>query len=159
MKTQKAIKILNEQSEKLKKLELFTTHNWTVETRTYLTEFFGKDSYQSEHFRMNMMDIKSDQKKEQIIDFLNDCVNIISNRGLYKPPTENWFSKLPNWLFSLGLTALFGLGIVIGNVTNDKQNFELRQENKELKNKLLSIPTDSISNQDKDLSNKPKQKN
>jgi hypothetical protein len=156
MKKKKAILILNQQSDKLKKLELFTTHNWTVETRTYLTEFFGKESYQTEHFRMNLTDIKSDQKKEQVIDFLNNCANIISNKGLHKPSTENWFSKLPNWLFSLGLTALFGLGIVIGNVTNDKQNFELRQENKELKNKLLSIPADSITNK-KDLSNKPKQ--
>jgi hypothetical protein len=82
MKKQKAIRILKEQSEKLKPLEILNTHNWTVETQTYLSEFFGKQSYQSEHFRMNLTDIRSERKKEQIISFLNDCSNIISNKGL-----------------------------------------------------------------------------
>ncbi|WP_370479834.1 hypothetical protein [Tamlana flava] len=156
MKTQKAIKILNEQSEKLKKLELFTTHNWTVETRTYLTEFFGKESYQAEHFRMNLTDIKSDQKKEQIIDFLNDCVNIISNKGLYKPPTENWFSKLPNWAINLGLPALCFISFSVGILFTNNNNSELRKENSELKEQLLLISSDTIPNNHKDLSDKPK---
>ena len=139
MKNKKAISILTEQSEKLKKLELFTTHNWTVETRTYISEFFGKESYQAEHFRMNLTDIKSEQKKEQIISFLNDCINIISNKGLYKPPTENWFSKLPDWTINLGLPALCFISFGVGILFTNNNNSELRKENTELKNKLLLI--------------------
>ena len=156
MKSKKAIRILTEQSDKLKQLKLFTTHNWTVETRTYLTEFFGKESYQSEHFRMNLTDIKSDQKKEQVIDFLNNCVNIISNKGLYKPDTENWFSKLPNWIINLGLPALCFISFGIGILFTNNNNYDLRKENSELKEKLLLISSDSITNQHKNLSNKPK---
>jgi hypothetical protein len=156
MKKQKAIRILTEQSEKLKPLEILTTHNWTVETQTYLSEFFGKQSYQSEHFRMNLTDIRSERKKEQIISFLNDCSNIISNKGLYKSPTENWFSKLPDWIINLGLPALcfisFGTGILFTN----NNNLELRNENKKLKEQLLLISSDSITNQQENLSNKPK---
>jgi hypothetical protein len=142
MKKQKAIRILKEQSEKLKPLEILNTHNWTVETQTYLSEFFGKQSYQSEHFK--------------IISFLNDCSNIISNKGLYKSPTENWFSKLPDWIINLGLPALcfisFGTGILFTN----NNNLELRNENKKLKEQLLLISSDSITNQQEKMSNKPK---
>jgi hypothetical protein len=156
MKKQKAIQILQEQSEKLKPLDMFEAHNWTIETRTYLSSFFGKESYQSEHFRMHLLDIKTENKKIKVISFLNDCVNIISNNGLYKPPTENWFSKLPNSIINLGLPALcfvsFGLGIVF--TTNN--NYELRNENINLKDKLLLISSDTITNQHKNLSNKPK---
>jgi hypothetical protein len=156
MKKQKAIRILKEQSEKLKPLEILNTQNWTVETQTYLSEFFGKQSYQSEHFRMNLTDIRSERKKEQIISFLNDCSNIISNKGLYKSPTENWFSKLPDWIINLGLPALcfisFGTGILFTN----NNNLELRNENKKLKEQLLLISSDSITNQQEKMSNKPK---
>jgi hypothetical protein len=156
MKNKKAISILIEQSEKLKRLELFTTHNWTVETRTYLTEFFGKESYQSEHFRMNLTDIKSEQKKDQIISFLSDCINIISNKGLYKQPTENWFSKLPDWTINLGLPALCFISFGVGILFTNNNNSELRKENSTLKEKLLLISSDTITNNYKNLSNKQK---
>lgn len=156
MKVKKAISILTEQSEKLKQLELFTTHNWTVETQTYLSEFFGKGSYQSEHFRMNLTDIKSNEKKEKIISFLNDCINIISNKGLYKSPKSNFLSTIPDWLLSLIIPALVVLGTLLGKYLSDVQNIELKRENKILLNKLSVSPTDSITNKDKDLSNKPK---
>jgi hypothetical protein len=145
MKRKKAISILIEQSEKLKHLEVFTTHNWTIETRTYLAEFFGKESYQSEHFRMNLMDIKSEQKKEQIISFLSDCVNIISNKGLYKPETENWFSKLDDWTINLGLPALCFISFGIGILFTNNNNSELRNENSILKEKLLLVSSSKIS--------------
>jgi hypothetical protein len=154
MKKQNAIRLLTEQSEKLKTLEIFTTDNWTVETKTYLSEFFGKQSYQSEHFRMNLTDIKSERKKEQIISFLNDCSNIISNNGLYKPPTENWFFKLPDWTINLGLPAICFISFTLGVLFTNNNNSELRNENRILKEKLLLISSDSITN--KNLSNKPK---
>ena len=156
MRNKKAISILKEQSEKLKKLELFTTHNWTVETRTYISEFFGKESYQSEHFRMNFTDIKSEQKKEQINSFLNDCINIILNKGLYKPQTDNWFSKLPDWIINLGLPALCFISFGIGILFTNNNNYELRKENSYLKKKLLLISSDTITNKNKNLSGKPK---
>jgi hypothetical protein len=146
---------VNEQSEKLKKIEIYKTQNWIVETRTYLTLFFGKTSYQSEHFRMNS-NISSENKREEIINFLNDCVNIISNKGIYKTPTENWFSKLPNWIINLGLPALCFISFGIGVLFTNNNNYELRVENKKLKEKLLLISSDRITNQNKNLSNNPK---
>ena len=150
MKTKKAINILNEQSEKLKPIELFKTQNWVIETSTYLSLFFGKESYQSEYFRLNC-DIKSERKKKYLISFLNDCVNIISNNGLYKKPTENWFSKLPDWTINLGLPAVCFISFTLGVLFTNNNNSELRTENSSLKKQLLLKSSDSISNQHKNL--------
>ncbi|TXD63731.1 hypothetical protein [Polaribacter glomeratus] len=156
MKKEKAIKILTQQSEKLKNIDLSDIRNWDVETKTYLSDFFGKESHQYNHFRMNLTDPRISVQKEKIILFLNDCCNIISNIGLYKPLTENWFSKLPNWIINLGLPALcfisFGTGILFTN----NNNYELRKENSELKEKLSLISSDTITNNHKNLSNNPK---
>ena len=103
-----------------------------------------------------MTDIKSNEKKEKIISFLNDCINIISNKGLYKSPKSNFLSTIPDWLLSLIIPALVVLGTLLGKYLSDVQNIELKRENKILLNKLSVSPTDSITNKDKDLSNKPK---
>jgi hypothetical protein len=100
--------------------------------------------------------ISSENKREEIINFLNDCVNIISNKGIYKTPTENWFSKLPNWIINLGLPALCFISFGIGVLFTNNNNYELRVENKKLKEKLLLISSDRITNQNKNLSNNPK---
>ena len=156
MNNKKAIVILNEQSKKLNQLELFTTYNWTVETQTYLDYFFGRNSYQSEHFRISLTDIKSVQKKEQIISFLNDCINIITNKGIYKPPTENWFSKLPDWAINLGLPALCFISFGVGILFTNNNNSELRKENLTLKKNLLLKSSDTKTDAHKNLSIKVK---
>ncbi|MBA6156473.1 hypothetical protein H3Z83_08110 [Tenacibaculum sp. S7007] len=148
MRKNKAISILENQIKKLGKKENLN-HRWTIETRTYLKEFFGEDSEQLQFLKdFNWKPgIASEPEiyKPTIEKFLYDCISTIKNIGLKKEVTENWFSKIPNWIMSLSLTGLFGLGIVIGNVTNDKQNFELRQENKVLKRELLNKTEDTLS--------------
>lgn len=145
MKKEKAIKILQEQSEKLKPLEILTTHNWTVETQTYLSDFFGKQSHQSEHFRRNLTDIRSERKKEQIISFLNDCSNIISNKGLYSPPKQNILNRIPDWSIIPIISGIFFIGSLFGRYQKDIAFIRMEKRIEILKDSISTISTNKIS--------------
>jgi hypothetical protein len=156
MRKKKAILILNQQSNKLKQLELFTTHNWTVETQAYLSEFFGKSSHESEHFRMNLTDIKSEQKKEKIIDFLNNCVNVISNKGLYKLPKQNILNRIPDWSIIPIITGLFFIGGVFGRYQKDISFIRMEKRIEILRDSIFTISTNNISDKVKPHTNNQK---
>jgi len=157
MKTKKAINILKNQIDKLMDLSLDDNNNsWVVQTSTYIELFFDKDSYQISYFKEKSGYLFKESARKELNAFLNDCIEVISNKGLYKPPTENWFSKLPNWAINLGLPALCFISFSIGVLFTNNNNSELRKENSELKEKLLLISTDTITNQHKNLSDKPK---
>ncbi len=161
MKKRTATGILQKQLLKIPDLSDDNTHLWYNQTCTYIIRFFSKDSYEFKYIKsFDFNDISDDSnisESDSIKDlklYLNNCIETINNIGLNKPPVDNWFSMLPDWLMSLILVALFGLGIIIGNITNDKQNFNLRQDNKELK--LLLSSSDSIANHYKKLSGNQK---
>lgn len=159
MNKKKATSILKNQIDKLESKENLN-HRWTIETRTYLSTFFGQDSEEMNYLKnFNWtpgVASNPEDYKPSIEAFLNDCINTINNIGVKKEPVDNWFSKLPNWAINLGLPALcfisFGVGILFTNNTNS----ELRKENTELKEQLLLIPSDTIPKQHKNLSDKPK---
>ena len=167
MNRKNAARILKTQIEKIDNIHHSEHRLFLDQTKTYIVSFFSKDSHEYDyikHFYFSDFSVitKGSTRKSNTIDdlknelkkFLTNCIETINNIDLYKPPIDNWFSKLPDWLMSLILTTLFGLGIVIGNVTSDKQNFKLRQDNKELRSLLKS--SDSISNHYKKLSGNPK---
>lgn len=87
MKKRKAISILQNQIDKLDVKENLN-HQWTIETRTYLTKFFGQDSEQLNylknfHWTPNVASNPEDFKPA-IKSFLKDCINTINNIGLKK---------------------------------------------------------------------------
>lgn len=161
MRKDKAIKILKTQSEKLNDVNNLD-NLWSIETRTYIEKFFGQDSEQLKYVKEFKWrpSVSSEPVlyRPTMVKFLNNCIETISNIGVYKPPTENWFSKLPNWSINLGLPALCFVSFGIGVLFTTNNNYELRKENSELKEKLSFISSDTITNQHKNLSDKPKQK-
>ncbi|WP_440067372.1 hypothetical protein [Tenacibaculum discolor] len=148
MKKAKAISILQKQIDKLE-FEENLNNRWTIETRTYLSTFFGDESEQHKHlenFRWKPS-FGSDPReyKHHISSFLKDCINTINNIGIKKDPVDNWFAKLPDWAINLGLPALCFISFGIGVVFTNNNNSELRKENLELKKRIKLVSSDSIS--------------
>jgi hypothetical protein len=106
--------------------------------------------------RSRYLDKTEYEKLKNIKGFLNDCISVISNIGVYKKPINNWFYQLPNWVITLSLTALCFVSFGIGILFTTNNNSELRNENSKLKEKLINIPSDTISDNHKNLKNKPK---
>tara|TARA_R110002049_G_scaffold308704_1_gene513536 strand:- start:870 stop:1352 length:483 start_codon:yes stop_codon:yes gene_type:complete len=160
MNKKKAISIIQNQINKLESSKDNRTYSWIIETRTYIESFFGEKSHQSDYFKYyswsNSPNFNPDEQEKNTIHYLKDCINTINNLGLYKAPVENWFSKLPNWAINLGLPALCLISFSLGILFTNNDNKELRSENKKLKNELLLISSDTITNQHKNLSNNPK---
>ena len=156
MRKGKAINILTEQSDKLKNIDLSDTRNWAAETKNYLSYFFGKESHQYIHFKNNLTDSRVAFKKDKVISFLNDCCNIISNIGLYKPPTENWFSKLPDWSIIPIITSLIFIGSVLGRYQKDIAFIRMEKRIETLKDSIIIISTNKISYKVKKHTDKPK---
>lgn len=161
MKKQKAINIIQNQINKLDN-DKFYAESWLIETRHYLNSFFGENSQQERYFKdftfgiMYPGDVSKKEKIDRSKIFLKDCINTIQNVGLKKEPSSNFLSKIPSWLLTLILTGLFALAIMLGQILSDRQNLELKQENKELKEILSYKSTDSIANKIKDKGNQKK---
>jgi|AntRauTorckE5430_2_1112549.scaffolds.fasta_scaffold00968_5 hypothetical protein len=162
MKKNKAILIIQNQIDKSSD-EDNRNESWLIETKTYIFEFFGNNSEQSNFLksftwiqRSRYLDKTEYEKLKNIKGFLNDCISVISNIGVYKKPINNWFYQLPNWVITLSLTALCFVSFGIGILFTTNNNSELRNENSKLKEKLINIPSDTISDNHKNLKNKPK---
>ncbi|MCG8786471.1 hypothetical protein G1K52_11940 [Tenacibaculum finnmarkense] len=165
MKTKKAIETIEFQIRKIDNLSTSNLDSWKIQTETFLHSFLKKKEYTHKIKNFYLSDVNAsvfdrtpkseNELKTEMKDFLNDCLFTLSTLGIKKEPIENWFSKLPNWLINLGLPALcfvsFGLGILFTN----NNNYELKKENSKLKKSLLK-PSDTITNQHKYLSSKPK---
>ena len=140
MRKKAAISILKNQISKLDDSSNHT-ESWIIETHTYIEKFFGEKSRQGQFFQSVSfkpypgfsVQLKITETKKH----LEDCANTIKNVGLHKPPKNNFFSQLPDWLLVLILTALASVSFLIGKYTSDLQNIELRRENSELKSNQI----------------------
>jgi len=165
MKNKTAINIIKRQIVKLSKTSGEDLYLWQNQTCTYILSFFNDNSYEYSYIKnytffeaaqrgRNSEPKSLDKIRKELNLFLNNCIETINDLGLYKPPVDNWFSKLPNWLINLGLPTLCFISFSFGILFTNNNNRELINENKKLNNKLLLISSDSISNKYKGLSNK-----
>ena len=105
MKLKQAIKILEEQKQKVLNPEYPNNDEWIVQTASYIKDFFGINS--SEYFRIanfkwsiKVINTTSNddrkyflkEKKENIVLFLDNCKRTLKNKGLFKEPKKNIFS-------------------------------------------------------------------
>jgi len=125
----------------------------------FVANIFGKNSFQYDRFyraSFNEDNEKYNKEiKEKLIKVLNDGIDTIKHFGAYKEPKPNFLARIPNWLLGILITGLFTLAIMIGQILSDRQNFDLKQENKELKERLSSIPSKSISDKKENKSSQP----
>lgn len=125
MRKKKAIKILEEQKQKVLNPEYPNDQEWIFETASYIKDFFGFNSTEYTwiaqfkwHVEYSNHDFISDEeikqtlkeKPEKVIRFLDNCKRILENKGLFKEPKKNWVSEKSN--FEL-LGIIFGICVFV----------------------------------------------
>lgn len=106
MRKKKAIKILEEQRQKVLNPHYQNTQEWIFETASYIKNFFGVKSAEYawiSQFKwyvktegtddVNNKEINTmlDKKPKRVILFLDNCKLILENKGLYKAPKKKLF--------------------------------------------------------------------
>ncbi len=148
MNLKKAIKIIEEQKQKVLNSENSNNNEWIVETASYIKEYFGFESVEYSRiaqfkWHIKIDDICSDdeikkllsKKEKDIILFLNNCQSTLKNKGLYKPPKKNWFSDKGNDFIISAIIALIIFGFGIGYWTKEFELFSViinKNDNKSL---------------------------
>lgn len=165
MKRSNAITILKSQKEKLINSSI-KDRIWIIQTSNYIKSFLGEQSDEY-RFIINILSFNpstptKDGRKDNIqmiMDFIDNCIEIIKNKGLYKPPYKNFLQKINNaWLIAI-ITGIISVSFFAGKFTSDLKNVELKQELKSIKDSLTlstAPPSNNISNNDTTKNNKSK---
>lgn len=173
MKVNQALEILKQQKEKLP-VDIETQKTWLTQTAAFIKDFFGLESDQYKFIKNfsfkeqskgsynSFFDVYSpnpnydpSDKQKVAENFIEICIDTLKKKNsLYKEPKTNFLSTLSKEFVWGIIVAIFGAGIVVGHYLTDVKNFELKQDNKVLKDsldKLLKItspinPTNNITN-------------
>lgn len=147
MNKRKAIKILKQQKDKIKKNQ---NNQWIIETASYVKDFFGSDSVEYSwicKFKWSVSFVTIDgekpkwvanamkQKPYEASKFLENCISVLKNKGVYKKPKINFFSEYSNWKVLGILFAVLVFGFWIGYWTKD---FEIFSKGKKYKDSFSS---------------------
>jgi hypothetical protein len=153
MKLSKAVEILLGQKAKLK-TENLRQDTWKTQTASYIEGFFGEKSneytfierfeFYSKTFDSMSASYDTDyhikQNTRTASDFIDNCVDTLKTKGLYRAPKQNFIAQLSEtaiWaIVGLGIPGLLSVGFFFGNLFSDKQNIELRQENRNVRDSL-----------------------
>ena len=163
MTVKKAIFILKAQKDKLDNFDN-KNQNWVFQTASYIKDFFGENSTEFSfisqfHFHVvsSICDSPEDirrwlaEKPVEAERFLDNCIETLQHKGLFKQPKQNFLYRLSDtalWtLIPLIGTGLLSIGFFFGNLYSDKQNIELRQDNKLLKDSLIILKSLSPRNE------------
>ena len=178
MTIKKATEILLNQKKKLT-TENLRQDTWLTQTSSFIKDFFGDTSneyifikdfkFYSKTFDSMSAEYDTNahinRNSREASQFIGNCIDTLNHKGLYKAPKQNFLTRLSEtalWTtLSVGVTGLISIGLFFGNMSSDKQNIELRQENKLLKGSLSifrtsTIPTNQEANSRADtIHNKP----
>jgi hypothetical protein len=158
MNKKKAIRILEEQKQKVLSSEHPNTDEWIFETASYIKEFFGFESTEYSWISQFKWYVKTlppvfggeenikeilDEKPKKVVRFLDNCKRTLENKGLYRKSKNNFLSnkstfELLGILFTIGL---FGFGV--GYWTKKFEVFSVNSRSE----KSISVPsTNSTEN-------------
>jgi len=153
MNTKKAISILLRQKSKLLDKNFYKDENWVFQTASYIKDFFGDNSTEYSFISRFTFTIKvlnvtpADEKRrllaekeESAIKFLDNCIETLQNKGIYKSDKNNFLRNLDNATI-IGLiiffgSTLFGIGYYFGTEKVNKENIELSGQVKILNDSL-----------------------
>ncbi len=156
MNMNKAIEILQKQKLKLDDQNILKDETWVFQTASYIKDFFGENSteysfiskfefkvyftnYQSEQAAVIELNSKTPKAKK----YLENCIETISNKGLYKHPKTNFLTRISEtalWtMISVSFVGLLTVGSLFGNWYSNTQNVELKLYNKKLEDSISTI--------------------
>jgi hypothetical protein len=163
MTVKKAIDILKGQRAKLDDFNN-KNQNWVFQTASYIKDFFGETSTEFSfisqfyfHVVSSNWDSPDDVRRwlaEKPIEartFLDNCIETLQHKGLFRQPKQNFLNRLSDtvlWtIISIAVPGLISIGLFFGNLYADKQNIELRQDNKSLRDSLsvFRISTNQVT--------------
>lgn len=139
-----ALKNFKSQLDAVEGLTYQTSRGWKSYTRDIITNFIGPNSKFLVHYTGALSYFTNEQfferDKLRSREIITQCIRYIEMNGAYKDPNSNFVSRMSEtalWsILSVGVTGLLSAGFYFGNLSSDKQNIELRQEVKVLKDSL-----------------------
>jgi len=167
MKPKQAIKILERQRDRISDPKFPNDETWVFQTTEHIKDFFGESSSQFafiSQFSFSVIGHPStsdekwryelDSKKRKAERFIDTCIETINDKGLYKPPKQNFLAGLGDtWLviiFGTVVPALFFGGVWIGEYRSDIKNIELRRHLQSARDSLSNMTTTIMKNSVKD---------
>ena len=173
-----AIEILTTQHNKVTAddHDFHRTDNWCFQTASYIKDFFGEQSkeynfitrfsfknfHNFESEKSNWLTAELTVHKRQAAKFIDDCIETLTHKGLYKAPKTNFLQRFSDNILVAAITvivpALCWVGFMFGRYTSDVQNFDLRQEVKLLKDSISISRISTINKPDNKtdtLTNRP----
>jgi hypothetical protein len=163
MKLKQAIKILEEQKQKILSSDHTNNRQLIIETGSYVKDFFGLSS--AEFNFVNRFDFNIDfnpkvseknrkivleNKANDFVLFLDNCKRTLENKGLFKEPKNNLLSDKSNaaligTIFTIS-TIVFGIGFYFGTEKINNELIRTENEFTKLKDSLSSTKTFDSTN-------------
>jgi len=156
MTEKNAIKILQNRIESLNDSNIRKDDTWVSLTTSYIEIFFGTNSSEYKtivNFKFTIpfdkyeSEISVKNKRENNIkitkQFLENCIELISNKGFHKPTKTNFLTRISEtalWaMISISFVGLLTVGSLFGNWYSNTQNVELKLYNNKLKDSISTI--------------------
>ena len=167
MNKKKAIRILEEQKQKVLSSDHPNTDEWTFETASYIKDFFGFKSTEYSwiaQFKWHVKTLNTTSDKEirelltkkpkKVVRFLDNCKRTLENKGLYKPEKKNWISDKGNDFLIKTAIGLIIFGFGIGYWTKQFEVFSILF-NKQKQELITTSKSESLESLPSDITKKP----
>lgn len=153
MNRKKAKAILLKQKSKLTDINYYNDENQVFQTGSYIKDLFGENSTEYNFISRFTFTIKVMsnttvderrqlliEKEESAIKFIDNCIETIENKGLYKSEKVNFLKSLDNSTL-IGVIIFFGstifaIGYYFGTEKINVENIELKRDNEILKDSI-----------------------
>lgn len=160
-----AIKLFNEQLDKIDELTFVTQRIWRSQTVDLIKEYINPTSELLSRFEgtgsllssPRHLDEGVENYKNEAKHLIESCIQKIRLAGIYKEKKSNYFSRLNDTWITFILLGIAGVFFFFGRL---ERSFETSGEIKEIKSQLETlIPVDSIPVSGSPTQSKPEKKN
>ena len=149
----RALKSFRLQLQELDNLTSSQVSAWRAHTNDLIKKYMAPDSDFIDQFAGSYSLLGESGRYQSDIpqskDIVKSCIRFIEQNGVYRSGASNFLSRIGDtalWtILGVGVPGLIGVGVFFGNMSSDKQNIELRQENKVLKDSLFVLRTLAVS--------------
>jgi hypothetical protein len=151
--------LLLKQIDKLGKPQFQTNEIWINKTSSLIKDFFGDNSeeykfitrfqYKKELITAGAIGRLVITNTKEVTQFLNDCMDTLDHKGLYRELRTNFVMRLDNGTL---VALIFGLLAILGptcfawgKYSSDLQNIELKQQVKAQQDSIKTLRIRSLS--------------
>jgi hypothetical protein len=166
MKKEKAIEILQTQLTKVEKINADNCYVWQTQIASYIKTFFGETSNEFQfintvqfYFYIEGKDKETRDKIPRLKQFIENCIETISNTGLKKKEWKQVFITTHPAVFWSIFVAIIGFSFWAGTLVSNSTNKGNNASNENTQNKNESVhrtdSTDKTRSNTNKILNKP----